>query len=936
MKPSRYSSSTLLALLLTMSLPMTSFAEKSDSSLLFEASFSGGSDMDQSLRARRAGGNPAPTLTPEGTVIEPDLVAHNGFLGVRVGPGTPCFAYESEGNLPAGKGTLALRLVAGRLGRAESSPWTLFAIESDTDSPLLRVERLPEGGFRVSGQEADGSPYDFSATEPPDSSASDTQLDLEYSPKTVRLLANGKVLGERSWSGAPQWRGILRIGPATHSRGEPALLANLRILSGTEVSAREKTAGLAPGQVYAGPPTPWWKADMPRLGLEALEPKRVPAPFTPIEFNGSHVSVWGRAYSVDGDSLLEQVVSSAQPLLEGHVTLLAASEGRTLEIKFGAPLVVSRAPGRLVLKRIGSAPGLTITALYTVEYDGMVWIELECQRTGKSSPDALSLIVPFQPTAAEYIQYVGAPHNYESQNLARNSNAMTLPPPGQSMNLGFKTHVWIGNTRAGLQWFSESDEGWWPLDRKDCIQIHRNQDGGARLTLHIQEESLPDAVGQIFRIRFGFMATPVKPMPEGWRGWTFTAQHGSPEAAKRRGNNVIYWPDEWRAMGLDPEPHRALSEKVIATRRKVRMDHKAGRKILPYWTRIHLPVLEENRVNPDAERMVALWGTEPNRTPGEKRDHRRLSMATAWADYLVWCFDQWGEEFGHADGIYLDETQPIPNTRKESNGGYVDTAGRRRPTFEFRGSRDYMKRIRYLAEKRNDTPARSMIHNSSTYCMPSMSEYSVFLSGEQMNSGYFQNDNPGILPSEEERAQGYYYCHVLPMDRLIAEGYSRQWGIPIAWLPQLKNQKDIMDSPVAARDLLSRLQQVDALIWPLFMNQEEAQKMLKFRQEFGTDAPDTEFIPYWENQAITANDANVKVGYYARTGKRLVIVSNFNRQEMTTVLHVPEGPNAIVTNAESGQAIPLVNQQIQLTIPRNDYRALLVTTPGAISASQKP
>ncbi len=889
---------------------------------VFEVEFAGGFGSDRTVQAKHATGSPAPLLSPEEPVFEEDLVAHGGVFGLRIGPGVPVVRYSVKGNLPDGKGEISLGFNDAQWAKAEGNAWALLQAGPDGAEPQLVIERNASGGFAVHGRDRPGKDFSFVSEPLPGNQSGKFELRLIYEPKRVRLFSDDTFLGETSWSGAPNWQGVLQLGPGSDSKGKPAVLATLRIYSEIRKIVGDKEQTLPPEKYYAGNPSPWWAEEQPRLGLEALSPDYVPSPFTPVVWSKDQASVWGRNYSLAGQDLFSQVVSAGHPLLSGPVRLRAEVQGRSVVIAFGPPELRDERSGKIVIHRTAEMPEFTVTATYTVEYDGMVWIELATRPKSKSRIEALALEVPFKPDMAEVMQYIGAPHKYESQNLARNSRSGALPKPGKSLALGFKTYIWIGNTEAGLQWFAESDENWWPLDRADCIRIDREQNGGAVLRLNMLSQPLPQRNSGDFTLRFGFMATPVKSMPEGWRGWTFTSQYGSP-GAENRGNHLIYWPDEWRAMALDPEPHRASKEKIRLTQAKVAADHEVGRKIMPYWTRIHVPVSDGNAVNPDGMRMVELWGTEPDHIRSGKLDIRRISMDTAWADYLIWCFDQWGKVFGHIDGIYLDETQPIPNRREKSNGGYIAPDGKRRPTFEFRASRDYIKRINYLAQQRNGQPARSMIHNSSTYAMPYMSEYSIFLPGEHINSGYFKGGNSDILPPEGERARGYYYHYVLPMDQLKAEGYWQQWGIPIAWLPQLKNQKDIMDSPVAARDLLSRLQQVDALIWPLFMNQDEVRKMLKFRREFGIDRPEVSFIPYWRNREISADRENVLVGYYEQPGSRLIIISNLNTEPVTVTLDFRENAPELVRQAETKKTVPSKNGKFELTIPRNDYIALI-------------
>jgi len=415
------------------------------------------------------------------------------------------------------------------------------------------------------------------------------------------------------------------------------------------------------------------------------------------------------------------------------------------------------------------------------------------------------------------------------------------------------------------------------------------------------------------------MATPVKPLPAGWRDWTFTAQYDG-YRGDSRGSHLIYWPDQWRFMSLDPEPHRAVN--VERTRRRVSTDHAAGRRIIPYWTRLHAATKDGEKAVPHADHnLLREWRATPNRPGGGSSQFFRCSTTSGWADYLVWCVEGWASLMGRLDGVYIDETQPIPNSRDASGGGYDALDGARRPTFEFFGSRRMYQRMMYNTLQRNGSPAVSVAHCSATHTMQCLSMFTVMLIGEQYYSGYFAK-NPERLPPEDDRV--YYYSYALPMDRLRAECFWRQWGAVMLWLPCLKNQKDIMTNPLTTRDMLSRVMQADMLVWPLFCNADEVRKTWRFRREFGVGAPDVQFVPYWENKALTSDRDGVVVGHYRAHGRWLALVSNLNRHRETARVVFHNVPVRAVTNAETGAAIPFTRHGVTLSLRRNDYLALLI------------
>jgi hypothetical protein len=439
--------------------------------------------------------------------------------------------------------------------------------------------------------------------------------------------------------------------------------------------------------------------------------------------------------------------------------------------------------------------------------------------------------------------------------------------------------------------------------------------------MEMVSEVLPLEGQEPVKIRFGFMATPIKPLPKGWRGWTYSAQYDSiPE--EERGNHLVYWPDEWRFMTLDPDPTRI--ENLEANRAKIARDRAEGRKIIPYWTRLHAVGKKNGKAVPDVDYMLEHWATDPNIPTSGSRLQFRVSATSGWADYLVWCADGWGKAMGHMDGVYIDETQPIPNTRAESGGGYDALDGTRRPTYEFLGSRNMAKRMAYNLWKQNGEIPVSVAHCSATHTMQSLSMFAAMLIGEQYYDGYFAKCPQFLPPPGDEAERFYYFSYALPMDRLRAECYHRQWGAVMVFLPCLKFDRELMASPVSARYMLSRIMQADIAIWPLFCNREEVSKVWKCRKECGIADDAVEFFPYWENTRIVSDSEDVVIGYYAHGDKILAIVSNLNREPQTVKIRFGGMDIHSVENAETRQALSPQGNAVGLEMKRNDYVALRI------------
>ena len=505
--------------------------------------------------------------------------------------------------------------------------------------------------------------------------------------------------------------------------------------------------------------------------------------------------------------------------------------------------------------------------------------------------------------------------------------------------------VWVGNTKRGLLWCAESDQYWWPKDRTDCIRLERLQDGTLQFTVDLIARSLPSFAPRTIKYSFGFMGTPVKPRPEDWRNWTHSTQWDSFKG-DLRGSNLFYWPNEYRFMLLDPDPVRYTN--IDYERKKIARDVLEGRYIIPYWSRLNIytesteqdnahSALKIHKVLPRGKQMVQEWGITPN-VSSSKRKHVscRLSTNTSWADYLVWCVENFAVKMGHIDGIYLDEVQPVPNNRAETFGGYDALDGKRLPTFEFFGTRNLIKRIAYNIYQRNKKRPRVAAHCSATHTLNSLSECDIFVIGEHLNINYLKSHPDLKPPKDNPDEQQYYYSYALPMDRIRAECFGHQWGQVIVWLPQLKGQSEnILENPITARDMLSRVMQADVLVWPLWCNKKEILKTWRFRREFDIGSHDVEFVPYWENTAITikvlessnSQKAEIVAGYYHNSAKNtyLVLVSNLSRYPGRIEMDLGNLLVRSIKDAETKVDLAInTSGNLLLNLKRNDYKALRI------------
>ena len=752
---------------------------------------------------------------------------------------------------------------------------------------------------------------------------------FNYSPTEVSLFFDGKFIREYKPAGAfSGWGKYIYIGPsgkfgrARHSTvcrfttySRPLQGAEVRLLTASRIPTL-KLADIPVIDKEIMPPSRLL-TQTERLGLESLAPDWVPAPFIPVTQNGPKFQLWNRVYDFSGDALLQNVTSSGKQLLDAPAAIVGTLRGAPFTLKF-APVAKldTDGKGRKVFTRAVTAPsGVTGTVVTTLEYDGAVRFDFHLKGL---AADFLQLRVPLAKDFSDSVHYTGIPGAKSRSIVAPdNSYSYLLPADknGELIARPFCSHFWLGSSRGGIELYHNSDRAFWPKDREVCFAVERAPGKNAELVARYVPAGTSVPAGGLDEFTVGLIATPVRPMPKGWRAWTISAQYDS-FVGDTRGKLLVYWPDGWKSrISLDPDPERARDKTV--TPKTVAADHATGRKVIPYWNHRHVGIRLNNVVSPDTDYLRANFQPHPARPDsGGAREYVTVHSATGYTDYLMRCVAAWGRVFGPVDGVYIDEMENIPNDDARTGGGYDMPDGKRRATYSTLTDRDMYKRLDAVVRTQNGgVPPSSIAHASGTMMMELLSHFPVVLTGEHLYSGYFPK-RKDLLPPENDRL--YYYSYSLPMDRVRTEFYHQPWGIVLAFLPCLKNQRDIMELPVPTRDLLSRIMHADMLYWPLWCNKQEFYKVERWRREFDIGNDAVEFIPYWENQTITATAPDACISFYKKNREYLVIVSNLGRNPATFQVTLPAGVIA-ARNAETDAAIPLVDGKITVSIPRNDF-----------------
>jgi hypothetical protein len=709
-----------------------------------------------------------------------------------------------------------------------------------------------------------------------------------------------------------------------------------------------------------------------RRGIEALDDNFVLPPFTPVSVseNGT-ANVWGRKYTFDEYGLVRQVDIQSQPFFEKPMDFEIVVSGRNIEFRPEGIHLLRNPRGKAEFFSRAGSTEMDIEVRTTVEYDGMVRVDFTMLPRGTVALNRFQYRIHFPEKRAVFLRYDGARTSYESGNIPRNSYSRSTPEGmGTVWKSPFKTLVWLGDFDRGYLWFCASESNWTPQERKDrpdALSIIRS---GSDVILQVKPVSEIRMISKPVTFTFGMFATPVRPLPEGWRGWTqaySTADEKWTFPYSTGTAKFLYHPQGLWAVA----PFYPRIKDFEGYRRMVAEKQKEGKYLMPYIDAriMSLGILRDPGVKmhsgweiPDFEldentspeksqfswkpmeiRYYKEWRVEPPVTMryGAEQGHRQfeVSSVSSYADFFCYLIEQQAKA-GVRGIANLDEWNPTPVKNPSYGMGYADQRGVWQPEYDTFAKRDIMKRICAIFLKETGKPPIVVAHMASTLCMPFISHFSAILTGEHFNTGYFAR--PELLGEYFQNAEGLYeslkqggknwYYYAAPLDRWQTECIGKKFGFPIMVMGQLTKgsiKKEIAESLQASRELLALTAVHDNLTWPTFVDPKPFYLFWKIREDFGIADAGVEFYPYWEKKrpAIT-EQKDIYVSSYYNRGRWLINASNLGLNNVSSGIRlIPQSVSKRgiknIKDAETGKTVPLSGNLLKLDIPARDVRILI-------------
>jgi hypothetical protein len=606
---------------------------------------------------------------------------------------------------------------------------------------------------------------------------------------------------------------------------------------------------------YQPGPAPW---DKNGIGIT----NQVPAPWTDMKRQGQRVSVWNREMEFAPNSFFPtQIESAGEKLLAAPMKLRGRVQGK--EIDFLATVEEWPAEGadQIVRKARGTSQGITVETVTRMEFDGFLWTEVSLTSKEEVALDELVLEFAMPPAMATL-------RNFGDYKMDRTG---ALGNGTFTKDLTDRPIFWLGNEKAGIQWFAENLKGWRLANQDKSLEVVRSDD---RVLTRLNIVDAPVKLKGARLFSFGFMATPVKPRRETNRSWRFRPSETTPP------HTVFPWFTEWTKFMNYPVVSAIIPEKLEL----LEALRAAGLKTLPYATLGATSPLspeykfygEEWRMTP-APRAVRTTATDPqwpiwaNRVVCNQSANFRDFYVKAVSDTL---------KVIDTDGMYFDYGTARMCDNPLHGCGWEDENGVHHSTFNVLGSRELAKRLyRVIREHREDS---IIVHHMSGEAVLPMNAFcDVMLNGENFT---------GALMTQ------HHYYDVLPFDKFRAEFLDQPKGAVGMMLPQFKRAMAVVspervsffDEPEGIRaidHMIGLVMLHDTAIWA--DSGVKPERLWAAQDELGWDEK-VVFYPYWESERFVEEvnpvRPDVAVSAYRREDKTMLVVMNNSDEPMNLEL----------------------------------------------------
>jgi len=672
-----------------------------------------------------------------------------------------------------------------------------------------------------------------------------------------------------------------------------------------------------------------------QLGMSQVVPK----PWTPLKLDGPAVEWWGGKIDFGQTLLPTQITSQGAELLSRPVDVVLAVGGKAVALPATTgPQVTARSDGAISATTKVDVGNVTITCANTVEFDGMLRVDMTVSAQKACNLGPLTLQMPMKRETAGYYRRFYT-YDFETNTVSRDDLANSSGATDRGWQISFCPYVWLGQPERGLEWFCQSDEQWQPHGRQDALALKPSANEVV-LEAHMIARPVRLNAGESWTVTFGISTTPSKPPLPNWRSWRYANRRAAAEEGPTADDTSrykvfqIFWSGGPGGLKSDitTQPWPANPAAYQRERQALRQQ---GILYLPYGSLGGVPtVIPEWSVYGrqwSGGRGVSNWKYRGQPCEGSSTC---IDQST-YRDFVIWTYVEAIKQLD-LDGIYFDYGAPgLTCISPEHDHGRLASQGIY--YCSLFGLREFYKRL-YIATHEVKPSIVCLAHGHMPVLAASFVD--MELAGES-SQRFFNTTDLKWAQAEKQLAGQKWYV----------PDYVAAWNVPWAipqmarsdgWFPVLLTevtrrnhdywQTHLDEARKYMRGALAMAALLD--VHAITSGQIDYESITQYeaaKDRFGPLGDDVAFHPFWEKvvEGDVAPKNAIYPTLYTRPDRALLILSNLssNTAKVTVDPHLEKLGVKLrdnrATEGMSNQTVPIdADGKVAVTLAGKDLAVI--------------
>ena len=659
--------------------------------------------------------------------------------------------------------------------------------------------------------------------------------------------------------------------------------------------------------------------------------------FTPLKRDGNKLSAVLKEMTLGANGLPSSVVANGEAVLARPVELIAEANGKKLAWTCQTPTFTGESDTLITAENSLECDALKIQAKIRMEQDGLIRYDWTLSKGVGSLPSRLYVDIPIRKEVATLYHAVG-------EGLRHNPAGFI--PKGEGVVFGsrsipqthfesFLPYIWVGDDFRGLCYAADWDKGWCHSKERDGVELLREQDGTVTIRLNLLNS--PKKLAADNTITFALLASPVKPMPAGWRGWRDAFTTKATQISRAMYANLYwgsyytwtarypafcdfgYWDKLFEAQRtgvIDKEYMDAWVERVMNAYGTAEtpwvnsQSRDSARSLISNHTKAAFNIMAglHDYLDKSIVYCYTCDGEATTKLPESPvmRDEWQsgLLINDSYVDYAIYYLDKMIEH--GFKGIYNDNVFLSASNHWANGGAWIDEAGIVHPSLGLWRCREYNRRQVVTMMDRGVKPWLTL-HHTNTNILPT-----IGLGTNTMGMEW----KYGVNDFQERFTSDYI--------RAVCAG--RQGGCFPTVLDGVVGAKTPEQKAWATRTMLASLLPHEVQpTCPRGSNFKLIATTLDRFYDFGTWKPDCVTYNFWDVKSPVkcSNDDLKQVTY--RLGKELLtFVGSFAEEDCTAEMEYGS-PVASAKNDETDQNLEVIGSKVIFTLKKHDFIIIRAT-----------